>query len=139
MAHLFWLSDEAWEAMDPYLPRGRPGKPRVDDRRGSAASSTCSRQAAAGAMCRPSTVRPPRSTTAQPLVPARPLAAPVREAGRHRRDSRGTEPRQFSRGGTPARAGEKGGVDASGRALTRWSHLRSIAWPMIVADRSPSR
>ena len=33
MAHLFWLSDEAWAAIEPHLPRGRPGKPRVDDRR----------------------------------------------------------------------------------------------------------
>jgi transposase len=33
MAQLFWLSDEAWEALSPHLPRGRPGKPRVDDRR----------------------------------------------------------------------------------------------------------
>jgi transposase len=29
---LFWLSDEAWRALSPHLPRGRPGKPRVDDR-----------------------------------------------------------------------------------------------------------
>jgi transposase len=29
---LFWLSDEAWGALSPHLPRGRPGKPRVDDR-----------------------------------------------------------------------------------------------------------
>ena len=29
---LFWLSDEAWKALSPHLPRGRPGKPRVDDR-----------------------------------------------------------------------------------------------------------
>lgn len=33
MAHLFWLSDEAWAAIEPYLPHGQPGKPRVDDRR----------------------------------------------------------------------------------------------------------
>jgi transposase len=33
MAHLFWLSDKAWEAIEPHLPRGLPGKPRVDDRR----------------------------------------------------------------------------------------------------------
>ena len=33
MARLFWLSDEAWAALDPHLPRGRPSKPRVDDRR----------------------------------------------------------------------------------------------------------
>jgi transposase len=33
MARLFWLSDEAWALIEPRLPRGRPGKPRVDDRR----------------------------------------------------------------------------------------------------------
>ncbi len=33
MADLFWLSDEAWKALDPHLPHGKPGKPRVDDRR----------------------------------------------------------------------------------------------------------
>lgn len=33
MAWLFWLSDEAWAAIEPHLPRGKPGKPRVDDRR----------------------------------------------------------------------------------------------------------
>ena len=32
MADLFWLSDEAWRALEPHLPRGKPGKPRVDDR-----------------------------------------------------------------------------------------------------------
>ena len=29
---LFWLSDEAWTAIKPHLPHGKPGKPRVDDR-----------------------------------------------------------------------------------------------------------
>lgn len=33
MARLFWLSDEAWTRIDPHLPHGKPGKPRVDDRR----------------------------------------------------------------------------------------------------------
>ena len=32
MAHLFWLSDEAWAAVELHLPKGQPGKPRVDDR-----------------------------------------------------------------------------------------------------------
>ncbi len=32
MADLFWLSDEAWSKIEPHLPRGKPGKPRVDDR-----------------------------------------------------------------------------------------------------------
>ena len=29
----FWLSNQAWGALDPHLPRGRPGKRRVNDRR----------------------------------------------------------------------------------------------------------
>ena len=29
---LVWLSDEAWKTLAPYLPHGKPGKPRVDDR-----------------------------------------------------------------------------------------------------------
>src|SRR6476660_1069100 len=33
MTHLLWLSDNAWAAIEPHLPRGKPGKPRVDDRR----------------------------------------------------------------------------------------------------------
>ena len=33
MPRLFWLSDQAWAVLEPHLPRGRPGKPRVDDRR----------------------------------------------------------------------------------------------------------
>jgi transposase len=28
-----WLSDEAWAAIEPQLPKGRPGAHRVDDRR----------------------------------------------------------------------------------------------------------
>ena len=28
---LFWLSDEAWTAFEPHLPRGKPGNRRVDD------------------------------------------------------------------------------------------------------------
>ena len=33
VSHLFWLSDEAWACLKPHLPHGKPGKPRVDDRR----------------------------------------------------------------------------------------------------------
>ncbi len=33
MSDLFWLSDEAWATIEPHLPHGRPGAPRVDDRR----------------------------------------------------------------------------------------------------------
>jgi transposase len=30
---LFWLSDEAWAAIEPHLPSNQPGARRVDDRR----------------------------------------------------------------------------------------------------------
>ena len=30
---LFWLSDEAWAAIQPHLPKNQPGARRVDDRR----------------------------------------------------------------------------------------------------------
>ena len=33
MSTLFWLSDEAWAAIEPHLPRNQPGARRVDDRR----------------------------------------------------------------------------------------------------------
>jgi transposase len=33
MALLFWLSDEAWSAIEPHLPKNQPGARRVDDRR----------------------------------------------------------------------------------------------------------
>lgn len=33
MSGLFWLSDEAWAAIEPHLPKNQPGARRVDDRR----------------------------------------------------------------------------------------------------------
>ena len=33
MVNLFWLSDEGWAVMEPFMPRGQPGARRVDDRR----------------------------------------------------------------------------------------------------------
>lgn len=33
MAGEFWLSDLQWAAIEPHLPRNRPGARRVDDRR----------------------------------------------------------------------------------------------------------
>jgi len=30
---LFWLSDEAWTAVEPHLPKNQPGARRVDNRR----------------------------------------------------------------------------------------------------------
>ena len=33
MADPFWLSDEQWTVIEPFMPRNRPGARRVDDRR----------------------------------------------------------------------------------------------------------
>jgi len=33
MAHLFWLSDTQWAAIEPHLPKNQPGARCVDDRR----------------------------------------------------------------------------------------------------------
>lgn len=33
MSALFWLSDDAWAAIEPYLPTNQSGARRVDDRR----------------------------------------------------------------------------------------------------------
>ena len=32
MAELFWLSDEQWQAMAPFMPKNQPGAHRKDDR-----------------------------------------------------------------------------------------------------------
>lgn len=32
MADLYWLSDDAWALIEPHLPYGQPGRPRVDGR-----------------------------------------------------------------------------------------------------------
>ena len=32
MADLFWLSDEQWAVMEPFMPVNQPGPERVDDR-----------------------------------------------------------------------------------------------------------
>jgi transposase len=33
MAHLFWLNDEQWAVLEPFMPQNQPGARRVDDRR----------------------------------------------------------------------------------------------------------
>jgi transposase len=33
VADLFWLSDEQWAVMEPFMPKNQPGAHRVDDRR----------------------------------------------------------------------------------------------------------
>ena len=140
MARLFWLSDEAWAAIDPHLPHGKPGKPRVDDRR------IISGILHVKTGCRWRDVPPeygPATTVSNRF---------------NRWASRGVWQRLFEKvaasGAIPAElsldsthvkahrsaAGAKGGngrkrLAARGAAAPR----RSMLWPMIAAVRSPSR
>ena len=138
MARLFWLSDEAWAAINPHLPHGKPGKPRVDDRR---IISGILHVLKTG--CRWRDVPPeygPATTVYNRF---------------NRWASRGIWQRMFERvaasGALPAElsldsshvkahrsaAGAKGGsgrkrLAARGAAAPQ----RSIAWPMVAANRS---
>jgi transposase len=85
---LFWLSDEAWKTLEPHLPHGKPGKPRVDDR---IVISGILHVLKTGCRWRdvPSAFGPP-TTNLQPLqslVPAPYLAAHFRENGGRRSSS----------------------------------------------------
>ena len=121
MARLFRLSDEAWALLDPHMPRGRPGKPRVDDRH--AVSGTLHVLTTG---CRWRGVPPDYG----------PATAVYNRCDR--RSQRGLWQRLFERvaasGEAPtellldsthveahrsAASGKRGGVDASGRALAR--------------------
>src|SRR5271154_4964596 len=124
MTHLFWLSNEAWAAIDPHLPRGKPGKPRVDDRR---IISGILHVLKTG--CRWRDVPPeygPATTIYNRMVAARALAASVRADCSFWRCSSRTQPRQLAcESASLGSRRKKGGVGAGGRALARRSHLEN--------------
>jgi hypothetical protein len=81
MANEFWLSDAQWAAIDPLLPKNRPGARRVDDRR-VISHRTCAKDwlSLAGL----SLVLWPADDDLQPpstMVGARPLAEAVSSFG----------------------------------------------------------
>jgi transposase len=141
MARLFWVSDEAWTVIEPYLPRGKPGKPRVDDRR---IISGILHVLKTG--CRWRDVPPE-------------YGPPTTVYNRYNRWSqRGLWQRLFERlaasGGVPrellldsthvkAHRSAAGGKGGSGRkrlgARVVVAPRKSISWPMIAADRWSSR
>jgi transposase len=140
MAHLYWLSDGAWMAIEPHLPHGQPGRPRVDDRR---VISGILHVLKTG--CRWRDV-PPAYGPAMTVY------------NRYNRWARrGIWQRIFQQiagaGDIPvellidsthvkAHPSAAGGKGASGvrRSVVRGAaaRQRSMVWPMIVADRSPS-
>jgi transposase len=141
MARLFWLSDEAWAAIDPHLPRGKPGKPRVDDRR---VISGILHVLKTGCRWRdvPSEYGPPTTIyNRYNRWSRRGLWQRLFE----QISARGEVPQELSLDSSHVKAhrsaaGAKGG---SGRrrsgARAAVAPRKSIAWPIIAADRSPSR
>lgn len=140
MARLFWLSDTAWARIGPLLPHGRPGRPRVDDRR---VLSGIFHVLKTGCRWRD--------------VPAEYGPATTVYNRYNRWSQRGVWQRLFERlaasGEVPAElmldsthvkahrsaAGAKGGSGARQSAsAAAAARPKSIAWQMLVADRSPS-
>ena len=141
MAHLFWLSDPAWAAIEPHLPRGKAGKPRVDDRR---VISGILHILKTGGRWRdvPSAYGPPTTIYNRTNRWSRRglwqrLFEKIAGAGE--------VPSELSLDSTHVKAhrsaaGGKGGSGArrsGARAVA--ARRKSIAWPIIAADRSPSR
>ena len=137
---LFWLSDEAWVAIEPHLPTGRPGKPRVDDRRVISGilhvlKTGCRWRDVPAAYGPPTTIynryhRWSQRRVWQRLFERMAAAGPVPDelsldssyvkAHRSAQGSKGGRGRRRS----AARAAEE--------------RARSMLWPMIKADPSPS-
>jgi transposase len=133
---LFWLSDEAWAALDPHLPHGKPGKPRVDDRR-----------VISGILhvgCRWRDV-PPEYGPAKTIYNRY-----HRWSQRHiwqrvfeRMAASSQVPQELSLDSTHVKAHRSAQGSKGGRGRKRLAHraaeeqAKSIVWPMIAADRSP--
>jgi transposase len=141
MARLFWLSDEAWAAIDLHLPRGGPGKPRVDDRR---VISGILHVLKTG--CRWRDVPPeygPPTTVYNRFN--RWFQCGLWQRLFEKVAATGEVPQELSLDGSHVKAHRSaaGGKGGSGRrrsdARVTAAPRKSIAWPMIVADRSPSR
>jgi transposase len=141
MARLFWLSDRAWAALDPHLPRGQPGKPRVDDRR---VISGILHVLKTG--CRWRDV-PPEYGPATTVYNRFNRWSQRGVWGRifERLAAAGEVPDELSLDSTHVKAhrsaaGGKGG-SGQGRSGARAAVAprRSISWPILAADRSPLR
>jgi transposase len=141
MARLFWLSDKAWASLEPHLPHGRPGKPRVDDRR---VISGILHVLKTG--CRWRDV-PPEYGPATTVYNRynrwsrrglwQRLFEQVAASGRIPQelliDTSHVKAHRSASGGKGGSGNKRSGARVVG------APRRSIAWPMIAADRSRSR
>jgi transposase len=141
MARLFWLSDKAWAALEPHLPQGRPGKPRVDDRRVISGilhvlKTGCRWRDVPPEYGPPTTVynrynRWSRRGLWQRLFEQ--VAGSSRVPQELLIDTSHVKAHRSASGGKGGSGNKRSGAPAAG------APRRSIAWPMIVADRSRSR
>ena len=137
---LFWLSDEAWKALDTHLPKNQPGAPRVDDRR---VISGILHVLKAGCRWRdvPEVYGPAKTIynryhswsqrhvwqrIFEKMAAAGPVSQELSIDSTHIKAHRSAQ-------------GSKGGRGHK-RLVRRVAEeqAKSIAWPMIAADRSPS-
>ena len=139
--HLFWLSDEAWAAIEPHLPRGRPGKPRVDDRTVISGilhvlKTGCRWRDVPAAYGAPTTIYNRYNRWAghgiwQRLFEKVAASGPVPDELSI--DSSHVKAHRSAAGS------KRGSIKKRSAARAAVGPARSIAWPTIAADRSPSR
>ena len=139
MAQLYWLSDQAWLAIEPHLPHGLPGKPRVDDRR-----VICGILHVLKTGCRwrdvPAAYGPP--TTLYNRL-ARWSRRGVWQRMFERMAAAGPVPEELSLDSTHVKAHRSAQTTKGGpgrrRSASRGAarQARSMAWPILKADRSP--
>lgn len=140
MAEVFWLSDEAWAMVEPHLPHGRPGKPRVDDRR---VISGILYVLKSGCRWRDlPDVYGPRTTVYNRFN--RWSRAGIWQRLFEKVAAQGGVPDELMIDSTHAKAHRSATGSKRGRGRRRsasagaGARQRSIAWPTIAADPSPS-
>ena len=141
MARLFWLSDRAWASLEPHLPRGKPGKPRVDDRRVISGilhvlKTGCRWRDVPPEYGPPTTIYNRYNRWSRRGLWQR-LFEQVASSGRVPQelliDTSHVKAHRSAAGGKGGSGSKPSGARAAG------APRRSIAWPMIAADRLRSR
>lgn len=135
------VSDEAWGTIEPHLPRGRPGKPRVDDRTVISGilhvlKTGCRWRDLTAAYGPPTTIHNRYNRWSQRGIWQR-LFEKVAAAG--------PVPSELSIDSSNVKAhrsaagSKRGSIKKRSAARAAGGPARSTAWPMVAADRSPSR
>lgn len=140
MAHLYWLSDEAWAVIEPHLPCGRPGKPRVDDRR---VISGILHVLKTGCRWRDAPVDYGPHTTLYNRF-NRWSQRGVWKRVFEKAAAQGDVPDELSLDSTHVKAHRSAQTSKGGRGIRPSARRaagrrpKSIAWPMLAADQPPS-